>query len=48
MVFPYFNIMNKLVPKMEALSNQVKDNAEVYKGQKEEYENYMKEGNKMF
>ena len=48
MIFPYFNIFNKLIPKMETLSNQVKDNVEVYKEQKEEYENYMKEGNKMF
>lgn len=48
MIYPYFNILNKLIPKMEALSDQVKENVEVYKEQKEEYENHMKEGNKMF
>jgi len=48
MIHPYFNILNKLIPRLEPLTNQVKDNVEVYKELKDEYEEYMKQGNTMF
>ena len=38
MIYPYFDILSKIVPKMEELSDQVQQNVEQYKQIKDEYE----------
>lgn len=48
MIYPYFNTLATIIPKMAPLSAQIKTNVEEYKKLVDEYENAMKEGNKEF
>jgi hypothetical protein len=48
MIYPYFNILASIIPKMDTLSAQIKVNVEEYKKLVDEYESVMKDGNKDF
>jgi cAMP-specific phosphodiesterase 4 len=48
MIYPYFNTLASIIPKMDSLSSQIKLNVEEYKKVVDEYEIVMKEGNKDF
>lgn len=48
MIYPYYNSMAQLIPKMEPLSAQIKENVEEYKKLVDEFETKMNEGNTEF
>jgi hypothetical protein len=48
MIYPYFNTLAMIVPKMEVLSTQIKSNVEKYKTLVDHYEEMKKDGNKEF
>jgi cAMP-specific phosphodiesterase 4 len=48
MIYPYYNTLTTLIPKMEPLAAQIKINVEEYRNLVDEYEVAMKEGNLEF
>ena len=48
MIYPYFNTLSMIIPKMEVLSNQIKTNVDQYKTLVDTYEEHMKNGNTDF
>ena len=47
MVLPYYSSISQLVPKLNGSEDVMKSNVETYKGLVDEYDEYMKDGNKM-
>ena len=47
MVLPYYSSISQLVPKLNGSVDVMKSNVETYKGLVDEYDEYMKDGNKM-
>jgi len=47
MVLPYYSSISQLVPKLMGSVDVMKSNVETYKGLVDEYDEYMKDGNKM-
>ena len=48
MILPYFSCLESILPKMECMTTNIKNNVEEYKHLVDQYENEMKEGNKSF
>ena len=48
MVLPYYQFITQLVPKVKQSVDDAKATIEVYKTLLDEYDDYMKDGNKMF